>query len=304
MPVSRTLAALGRLVRRPPAPPADLLDAYANEVIPVLDRAEWLYQYWLDQSTLYSDSEKLGNVAAIHRWEMATMGRSLERVTPPEALADTHAAIVEALDMASRAAQLLSSGSRFHNANALCEGQALLTASRERRLAALRSLRRYLMPRPAPPGETPAPGNPSHPPDPSAPAVSTVSGTPQGAAAPCSSDQHPAPPAPSAPGASGAPSGPTATASAPAAPGTAPGSDAPSVADQAGERPAPADRAPAPTGEHAGTTTPAAPPTDRPRRPQPPAPDDAPAPPGTADAPPAPSGWGTLFSGSEDDPRR
>jgi hypothetical protein len=154
MPVTRTLEKLGRLIRRTP-PPSDLLEAYAHEVIPVLDRAEWLYQYWLEQSTLFTDSEKLGNVAAIHRWETATMGRTLERVTPPAELAGIHESVVDALEMASRAAQLLSNGSRFHNANAVCEGQAMLTASRERRLAALRSMRRYLSRVPPPAGPDP-----------------------------------------------------------------------------------------------------------------------------------------------------
>jgi hypothetical protein len=144
MPVSQTFAALGRLFRRPPLPPDDILEAYAHEVVPVLDRAEWLYQYWLEQSTLFSDSEKLGNVAAIHRWETASMGRSLERVRPPAVLAGAHESVLDALDMASRAAQLLSSGSRFHNASAVCEGQALLVTSRDRRLTALRAMRRYL----------------------------------------------------------------------------------------------------------------------------------------------------------------
>jgi hypothetical protein len=123
-----------------------VLEAYAHEVIPVLDRAEWLYQYWLDQTSLFSDGEKLGNVAAIHRWEAATMERSLERVVPPPALVDAHQQVLEALELASRAAQLLSSGSRFHSANALCEGQSLLDTSRERRLSALRVMRRYLAP--------------------------------------------------------------------------------------------------------------------------------------------------------------
>ena len=144
MPVMQTLAAIGRFIRRTPPPPADLLDAYLHEVVPVLDRAEWLYEYWLEQSTLFTDSEKLGNVAAIHRWEIATMGRSLGRVIPPSVLADAHERVIDALDLASRAAQLLSNGSRFHNANAVCEGQAMLTVSRERRLSALRSMRRYL----------------------------------------------------------------------------------------------------------------------------------------------------------------
>jgi len=145
MAVTSTLATLGRLIGRKPPPPADILEAYAHEVIPVLDRAEWLYQYWLEQSTLFTDSEKLGNVAAIHRWETATMGRSLERVIPPSVLARAHEAVIDALELASRAAQLLSSGSRFHNANAVCEGHAMLATSRDRRLVALRAMRRYLL---------------------------------------------------------------------------------------------------------------------------------------------------------------
>lgn len=146
MPVLQSLATLGRLIRRTPPPPVEHLEAYAHQVIPVADRAEWLYQYWLEQTSLFSDSEKLGNVAAIHRWETATMGRSLESVTPPAVLAQAHAGVVEALEMASRAAQLLSSGSRFHNAGAVCEGHAMLGASRDRRLAALKAMRRYLAP--------------------------------------------------------------------------------------------------------------------------------------------------------------
>ena len=144
MAVLHALSALGRLIRRTPPPPADLLEAYAHEVIPVMDRAEWLYEYWLEQSTLFTDGEKLGNVAAIHRWETATMGRSLERVIPPSVLAGAHEQVVDALELASRAAQLLSNGSRYHNANAVCEGHAMLAVSRERRLAALKSMRRHL----------------------------------------------------------------------------------------------------------------------------------------------------------------
>jgi hypothetical protein len=158
MAVTSAFSTLGRLIRRPTPPPADVLEAYAHEVIPVLDRAEWLYQYWLEQTSLFTDSEKLGNVAAIHRWETATMGRSLERVRPPSVLARAHEDVIEALELASRAAQLLSNGSRFHNANAVCEGQSLLTASRERRLVALRAMRRYLLDAPvaAPAGAEPA----------------------------------------------------------------------------------------------------------------------------------------------------
>jgi len=146
MAFSDVLGAIGRFFWRRPPPPADELEAYAHAVVPALDRAEWLYQYWLEQSSLFSDAEKLGNVAAIHRWEAATMQRSLEDVPVPPALSRAHRGVLDALDLASRAAQLLSSGSRFHNANALCEGQSMLDASRERRMAAIRAMRRYLAP--------------------------------------------------------------------------------------------------------------------------------------------------------------
>jgi hypothetical protein len=66
-------------------------------------------------------------------------------VIPPSVLAGAHDRVIDALEMASRAAQLLSNGSRFHNANAVCEGQSMLAASRERRLSALKSMRRYLV---------------------------------------------------------------------------------------------------------------------------------------------------------------
>ena len=61
-----------------------------------------------------------------------------------------------AIRLESRASQLLSSGSRYHNANALCEGQMLLTEARTRRLKALARLRRFLAERP-PPVEAPPP---------------------------------------------------------------------------------------------------------------------------------------------------
>lgn len=151
MPLLQSLATLGRLIRRAPEPSVASLETYARQVIPIVDRAEWLYQYWLEQSSLFSDSEKLGNVAAIHRWEAATMGRTLIGIKAPAVLRNAHLGMIEALEMASRAAQMLGSGSRFHNANAVCEGQALLLASRDRRLAALKAMRHHLLPVIAPP---------------------------------------------------------------------------------------------------------------------------------------------------------
>src|SRR5687767_2902541 len=115
MPSPPLLTRLVRMVRRQPSPPADVLHHYAAAVLPAADRAEVLYHDWFEHTALVADSEKLANVAAIHRWEAATIARRLERVTPPTELTHDHARLVEAIHMASRASQLLSSGSRYHN---------------------------------------------------------------------------------------------------------------------------------------------------------------------------------------------
>jgi hypothetical protein len=141
---ARAIAALGRLFRRHPRPSREELAAYASEVVPTLVRAERLYQDWFEQAALFADGEKLANAAAVHRWEAATLGQGLGRVTPPPALARAHAEVIAALQMASRAAQLLSSGSRYHNSNAVCDGQTHLEESRDRRLAAAEVIRRAI----------------------------------------------------------------------------------------------------------------------------------------------------------------
>jgi hypothetical protein len=141
---SHALAALGRLFQRQPAPTPEELSGYADRVFPDLERAEALYQDWFEQSALFIDNEKLANGAAIHRWETARMSRSLKQVFPPAPLAQPHADLIVSLSQASRAAQLLSSGSRFHNASAVCDGQTMLEESRERRLHATNAIQRYI----------------------------------------------------------------------------------------------------------------------------------------------------------------
>jgi hypothetical protein len=144
MAPSRALAALGRLFKRTPPPSSPELLAYLDQVVPNIERAEHLYHEWFEQVSLFVDNEKLANGAAIHRWETATMSQRLARLQAPPILAHPHAEIVAALRLASRAAQLLSNGSRFHSANAVCDGQTLLEESRERRLAATRAMQRVL----------------------------------------------------------------------------------------------------------------------------------------------------------------
>ena len=135
---------LNRLFNRPPDPSDAELAAYAAIVEPILDRAERLYGQWFEQAALFVNSEKLANAAAIHRWQIATMKQAVERATPPPALASAHAELIRALQVASRAAQLLSRGSRFHNASAVCDGHTLLEEARQQRLAAERQIRRLL----------------------------------------------------------------------------------------------------------------------------------------------------------------
>ena len=137
---------LTRLFHRPPRPSDAELATYAEVVEPVLERAERLYGQWLEQTALFVDSEKLANAAAIHRWQIATMKQAVEGAEPPPALASAHTALIDALQAASRAAQLLSSGSRFHNAGALCDGHTMLEEARQQRLAAERDIRRLLGP--------------------------------------------------------------------------------------------------------------------------------------------------------------
>lgn len=113
----------------------------------MLERAELLYQEWLEHAAALDGADRLANLAAIHRWQAATMRQALDRVTPPALVAHHHADLVAALAMAARAAQLLSGGSRFHNASAVCDGQTLLESSRERRRTAVAAIRRALGPR-------------------------------------------------------------------------------------------------------------------------------------------------------------
>jgi hypothetical protein len=141
---SHAFAALGRLFQRQPAPTLEELAGYADRVFPDLERAEALYQDWFEQSALFIDNEKLANGAAIHRWETARMSRMLKQVLPPSVLAQPHHDLIASLSQASRAAQLLSSGSRFHNASAVCDGQMMLEESRERRLHATNAIQRYV----------------------------------------------------------------------------------------------------------------------------------------------------------------
>jgi len=152
MAPSFTLGILARVFRKRTPPPAALY-AYAADVVPIVERSDRLYHEWFELTAEVGDSEKLANAAAIHRWEAATMARTLEGVPPPPELASEHGDLIETLQLSRRASQLLSSGSRYHNANAVCEGQMLLTEARQRRIKAIAPLRGFLASSPAAPPE-------------------------------------------------------------------------------------------------------------------------------------------------------
>jgi len=147
-----TFASFSRLFRREPAPSPDELASYGEVVFPALDRAEEMYRHWFDQAALIVDGQRLANGVAVHRWEAARLADALEKAAPPAVLAGAHAEIVTALRMAGRAAQLLGTGSRSHNASAVCDGQTLLDESRARRTAAAAELYRLFERHGATPG--------------------------------------------------------------------------------------------------------------------------------------------------------
>lgn len=135
---------LNGLLNRVPAASDLELTAYAQVVEPMLDRAEHLYQQWIEQAAMFVESERLANAAAVQRWDLATMKQMAEGAIPPRGLARAHADFVASLHVASRAAQLLNSGHRFHTASAVCDGTTLLEEARQQRQSAEREIRRLL----------------------------------------------------------------------------------------------------------------------------------------------------------------
>jgi len=117
---------LSSLFHRPPEPEPEAVEDYRAAILPLLERAERLYQQWLEDVETVSDSERLANIASTQSWELATLSERLQACTPPEALAGTHAKCTEAFRLTRRAGQLLSTGYRYHSSDALCDGHALL----------------------------------------------------------------------------------------------------------------------------------------------------------------------------------
>jgi hypothetical protein len=131
---------LRHLFRRGPRVETLALRDYQSAVTPLLERAECLYQQWREQMETGSDSERIANIASTQSWEMASLGSRLEACTPPAGLESLHARCAKAFVLARRAGQLLSTGHRYHNADALCDGHAALDDARQLYLSALSEL--------------------------------------------------------------------------------------------------------------------------------------------------------------------
>jgi hypothetical protein len=122
--------------RKPQVESLDLRD-YRLAVTPLLERAECLYQQWREQMETAVDSERIANIASTQSWEMASLGSRLDACTPPEGLEGLHRGCVKSFQLARRAGQLLSTGYRYHNSDALCDGHATLDDARRLYLSAL-----------------------------------------------------------------------------------------------------------------------------------------------------------------------
>jgi hypothetical protein len=128
------------LFRRRPRVESTALRDYQSAVTPLLERAECLYQQWREHMETTVDSERIANIASTQSWEMASLGSRLDACTPPNGLEGLHERCAKSFRLARRAGQLLSTGYRYHNADALCDGHATLDDARQLYLSALADL--------------------------------------------------------------------------------------------------------------------------------------------------------------------
>jgi hypothetical protein len=113
---------------------------YQAAVTPLLERADCLYQQWVEQVESLTDDERIANIASIQGWEMASLAERLGACTPPPGLETVHANCTRAFELARRAGRLLSTGYRYHSTDALCDGHASLDDARQLYLSAMARL--------------------------------------------------------------------------------------------------------------------------------------------------------------------
>jgi len=125
------------LLRGQPRLDPDELERYGTAVRPLAEQLGRLYARWRADLELDAAEEDLANSASIQRWEAAGMSERVTAVEPPPPLARLHAELAALTVETARAAQLLSTGYRFHSSRARCEGQALMLEA-EARFGSLR----------------------------------------------------------------------------------------------------------------------------------------------------------------------
>jgi hypothetical protein len=99
---------------------------YRTEAQQFVTRVQTIFDDWLRLREIESDNGELANAAAVSRWQLMRMARSLEHLSPPRSLTGIHRAVQDALLSSARACQLLANGYRGHKADVVCDGQALL----------------------------------------------------------------------------------------------------------------------------------------------------------------------------------
>jgi hypothetical protein len=117
---------MARLLRPGDLTPSPDLMSYARLVHPVAQRAADRYADWLDCVRDVTDSADLANAASRQRWQFASDARSLENVEPPTEARTLHRRLIETLQLAARASQLLGVGYRSTRYATVCDGQATL----------------------------------------------------------------------------------------------------------------------------------------------------------------------------------
>lgn len=106
--------------------------AFASHALPFFEQAERHYDEWRAHLELTSDYHALANVAAICRWQLAKIARSLADAPPPPALGREAQDGAGALLLAAEAFQQLSHGYRSSKFERVCDGAAQLESARER----------------------------------------------------------------------------------------------------------------------------------------------------------------------------
>jgi hypothetical protein len=120
------LASFLQLLRPISLPEQRAQRAYQNEVEDVVKRVQTIFEAWLDLREHESDNSELANVAAVNRWELMRLAKSIEHLSAPRSLSGIQRELHNAVVGAARACQLLANGYRGHKSEAVCDGQALL----------------------------------------------------------------------------------------------------------------------------------------------------------------------------------